>query len=235
MRQNTIENIRGLLADLEQEAGDDSKQQFTKNYNAFELPGIVTSVVEYLHPLLTPYEIAVYWYLFNKSIITTGEQYARASTRGMSAIAKSGSGKSNKISYSQIKKTLEALKEKEVVFAAGDTSQEGTLYKIATPDEIPICKELMQLNVAEEVSEIDIDKELDFYNIPENRLKIFERDGYKCHYCEKQLTRFSATLDHIQPVSEGGDNSFRNLITACLHCNAERGNKPVMDFITNDS
>jgi len=233
--RDTIERIRELLADLEQEANDDSRQQFTKNYNALELPSIVTTVVEYLHPLLTTYEIAVYWYLFNKSIITTGEQYARASTRGMSAIAKSSSDKSDGISYNQIKKTLETLKEKEVVFIAGDTNREGTLYKVAIPDEIPICKDLMQQNVAEEVSAIDIDKELDFYNVPENRLKVFERDGYKCHYCEKQLTRFSATLDHIQPVSKGGDNSFGNLITACLHCNAERGNKPVMDYITKDS
>ncbi|MDE2118063.1 MAG: HNH endonuclease, partial [Betaproteobacteria bacterium] len=71
-------------------------------------------------------------------------------------------------------------------------------------------------------------------NVSENRYKVFERDGYKCHYCGKQLTRFSATLDHIQPVSKGGDNSFENLVTACLHCNAERGNKPVMDFVTQN-
>ncbi|QCW84894.1 HNH endonuclease [Methylotuvimicrobium buryatense] len=53
---------------------------------------------------------------------------------------------------------------------------------------------------------------------------------YKPH--PTALTKFSPTLDHIQPVSRGGDNSFGNLITACLHCNAERGNKPVMDYVT---
>jgi len=224
-----------LLAELEKEAGDESEQQFTKNYNALELPSIVSSIVEYLHPILTPYEISLYWYLFNKSIITTGEQYARASTRGMSTIAKSGNGQSNKISYSQIQKTLEALKEKEVIFITGDTNRQGTLYKVAIPDEIPLCKELMQQRSKEEVLVVDIDKELDFYNVPENRLMVFERDGYKCHYCTKQLTRFSATLDHIQPVSKGGDNSFGNLVTTCLHCNSERGNKPIMDYITNNS
>ena len=224
-----------MLAELEKEAGDESEQQFTKNYNALELPSIVSSIVEYLHPILTPYEISLYWYLFNKSIITTGEQYARASTRGMSTIAKSGSGQSNKISYSQIQKTLEALKEKEVIFITGDTNRQGTLYKVAIPDEIPLCKELMQQRSKEEVLVVDIDKELDFYNVPENRLMVFERDGYKCHYCTKQLTRFSATLDHIQPVSKGGDNSFGNLVTTCLHCNSERGNKPIMDYITNNS
>lgn len=230
-----IEQIKKLLTELENEAGDEESQQFTKNFNALELPSIVASVVEYLHPLLTPYEIAVYWYLFNRSIVRTGEQYARSSTRGMSAIAKSASGQSDELSYGVLKKTIDALKEKEIVLVVGDTNREGTLYKVAIPDEIPLCKELMLQQASEEVSTIRIKKELDFYNIQENRLKVFERDGYKCHYCLKQLTRFSATLDHIQPVSKSGDNSYDNLVTACLHCNSERGNKPLIDFIANDS
>jgi len=82
-----------------------------------------------------------------------------------------------------------------------------------------------------EIKPIDTKKELDYYNVRENRLKVFEHDGYKCRYCEKQLTRFTATLDHIQPVSRGGDNSFDNLVTSCLHCNSRRGNRPVMDII----
>lgn len=233
--KDKIEQIKKLLTELENEAGDEESQQFTKNFNALELPSIVASVVEYLHPLLTPYEIAVYWYLFNRSIVRTGEQYARSSTRGMSAIAKSASGQSDELSYGVLKKTIDALKEKEIVLVVGDTNREGTLYKVAIPDEIPLCKELMLQQASEEVSTIRIKKELDFYNIQENRLKVFERDGYKCHYCLKQLTRFSATLDHIQPVSKSGDNSYDNLVTACLHCNSERGNKPLIDFIANDS
>ena len=79
--KDKIDQIKNLLAELETEAGDEESLQFTKNFNALELPSIVSAVVEYLHPLLTPYEIAVYWYLFNRSIVRTGEQYARASTR----------------------------------------------------------------------------------------------------------------------------------------------------------
>jgi 5-methylcytosine-specific restriction endonuclease McrA len=82
----------------------------------------------------------------------------------------------------------------------------------------------------ERATPVDEARELDCYNVSENRLRIFVRDGYKCHYCGKQLTRFSATLDHIHPVSEGGDNSEGNLVTACLHCNSRRGSQPVSDF-----
>jgi len=233
--QRKIDQIRELLAQIELEANDEQGHEFSRSYNSLELPGIVSSVVEYLHPFLTPYEIAVYWYLFNESIVRTGEQYARASTRGMSTIAKSSSGQSSEISYSAIKKTIDALKAKKVVFIAGDTNRTGTLYKIAIPDEIPLCKKLMQQNDSEMEVSVNIDEELDYYNVAENRRKVFERDGYLCHYCSKQLTRFSATLDHIQPISKGGDNSLGNLVTACLHCNSERGNKPIMDYVTQNN
>jgi 5-methylcytosine-specific restriction endonuclease McrA len=82
---------------------------------------------------------------------------------------------------------------------------------------------------------IDEKKQLDYYNIAKNRLKVFERDNYKCHYCDKQLTRFTATLDHIQPVSKGGGNSYENLTTACLHCNSRRGSKPVMEMYVKEN
>jgi 5-methylcytosine-specific restriction endonuclease McrA len=64
---------------------------------------------------------------------------------------------------------------------------------------------------------------------------VFERDSYKCHYCGKQLTRFTATLDHLKPVSEGGDNSFDNLLTACLNCNSRKNRKAVGDFLADQA
>ena len=84
----------------------------------------------------------------------------------------------------------------------------------------------MRLKATSTATEINLSKELDYYNVAENRLKVFERDGYQCYYCKKLLTRFTATLDHIQPVSQGGDNSLQNLITACMHCNSRRGSRP---------
>ncbi len=226
-----IDQIRLLLTTLENELENDQGKEFSKNFNVLELPSIVSSIVDFLHPLLTQYEISIYWYLFNKSIVKTGEQYARASTRSMSSIAKSTFKTSAGLSCQGTQKSINSMIEKEVLSSVGDTTKAGTLYKVCIPDEIPICKELMKAQILEEEQSINLETELDFYNIAENRLKIFERDGYKCHYCIKQLTRFSASLDHIQPVSKGGDNSFSNLITACLHCNSERGNKPVMDYV----
>jgi len=115
LMKQKLKKIRGLLSQIEEDFGDEQGRQFSKNYNALELPSVISSIVEFLHPHLTPYQIAIYWYLFDKSIVKTGEQYARASTRGMSSTAKSASGKSDDLSYGVIKKTLDALKEKEAI------------------------------------------------------------------------------------------------------------------------
>ena len=154
--------------------------------------------------------------------------------RGMRDVVKSSSGKSDSMSYAAVQKALAGLEEKGALLKAGDTTREGTLYKVCLPDEIELCKESMVIRHGNnEIAPIDEETELDFYNVVENRNKVFERDGYQCHYCQKQLTRFTATLDHIQPVSRGGDNSFTNLVTSCLHCNSRRGNRPVMDMYAN--
>jgi len=50
----------------------------------------------------------------------------------------------------------------------------------------------------------------------------------------QKLTRLSATLDHIQPVSKGGDHSFANLVISCLPRNSRRGNSPIMDSFGTD-
>ena len=127
--------------------------------------------------------------------------------------------------------TLKGLVTKGAISAAGDTNNAGTPYRIHLPEEIALCREAMSKVQEEQLPQIDPKRELDFYNIKENRLKVFERDKYLCHYCKKQLTRFSATLDHIQPVSQGGDNSYDNLVTACLLHNSQRNAKPVMDYL----
>ena len=230
--KDKIGQIRNLLDELEKSSIDPDDQTFMQNFDALEIPDIVTTIVDYLQPDLSTYESAIYWYLFRHSILKNGQPYVRTSVRGlMKGVVTSSSGQSKDLSYSAVQKALQALEEKGAILKAGDTNREGTLYKVFLPEEISLCQERMKEAKAKKLEPIDTKKELDYYNVRENRLKVFERDGYKCHYCNKQLTRFTATLDHIQPVSKGGDNSFDNLVTSCLHCNSKRGNRPIMDII----
>lgn len=58
---------------------------------------------------------------------------------------------------------------------------------------------------------------------------VFKRDGFTCHYCNEFAK--DLTLDHIVPVSKGGNNAFDNLITACRKCNAMKADKPITQFL----
>ncbi len=230
-----IQQIRDLLDSLEEGQLNADDMSFSKNYDALELPEIIAAIVDYLQPIMLPYEAAIYWFLFRQSVVGTGQQYVRVSNNKLrtGVIKSSRSNQTATLSEMAIIEALRGLDSKGIIQKVGDVNREGTLYKICLPDEIPLAIERMQIVKHEKSKEIDLVKELDFYNVAENRLKVFERDGYKCHYCSKQLTRFSATLDHIQPVSQGGKNTYDNLITSCLHCNSQRGAKPIMDFITS--
>jgi 5-methylcytosine-specific restriction endonuclease McrA len=53
---------------------------------------------------------------------------------------------------------------------------------------------------------------------------VFLRDSYRCAYCEKDVLKKDATLDHVLPTSHGGKTTFENCVTACGPCNANKGN-----------
>lgn len=52
------------------------------------------------------------------------------------------------------------------------------------------------------------------------RAAVFERDGNECLKCG---TKEALTIDHIVPLSKGGDNEASNLQTLCHRCNSSKG------------
>ncbi|MGH8505115.1 MAG: HNH endonuclease, partial [Stenotrophobium sp.] len=205
--------VREALNDLEKSLSEDSEPSTLRNVDAFELPELVAAIVDYLQPALSPYEAAIYWLLFRRSVLSSGQQYVRVSVRSFQSGLIQSFRSGQTLAYSTIQDALSGLEKKGALSKAGETNREGTLYKISLPEEIELCRERMRAEATVATPETNVAIELDYYNVAENRLKVFERDGYECHYCKKQLTRFTATLDHIQPVSKGGDNSLHNLTT----------------------
>jgi len=57
-----------------------------------------------------------------------------------------------------------------------------------------------------------------------NRIGVFKRDLYQCQYCGEHVLPSKATLDHIVPRVFGGENSWKNCVTACFDCNNKKGN-----------
>lgn len=58
----------------------------------------------------------------------------------------------------------------------------------------------------------------------EMRFEVFKRDSFKCQYCGKSAPEVILNVDHIMPVSRGGDNDITNLITSCQECNSGKSN-----------
>lgn len=57
------------------------------------------------------------------------------------------------------------------------------------------------------------------------RRNIFLRDRFTCQYCGKQITLNTGTIDHIQPKSRGGKNSWDNFAASCKPCNTKKRNR----------
>ena len=66
---------------------------------------------------------------------------------------------------------------------------------------------------------------------PTTRLAIYLRDGMACTWCGYAAEDGAQlTLDHCKPRSKGGDNTPKNLVTACFKCNASRGTRSLVAF-----
>ncbi len=229
-----LEQIRKLLGELEAEmktgapAGD-------RDFSALELPLIIQQIVDDLQPQLSPYDAAFYWFLFRHSIANDGDPHLRVSTRHLrTAVVKSSYSQAdeNPVSLGKVQDTLRALESIGAIRKEGEPNREGTLYRVLIPEEIEACRKFRAERVAAELAASEpqfkfphsgLDPSgVDLGTLRKNRIKAYERDGYICRYCQKQLTRLTATLDHVKPIAEGGDNSLDNLVTACLECNAKR-------------
>lgn len=75
--------------------------------------------------------------------------------------------------------------------------------------------------------------------------KVFARGRGRCCYCEREVNPHrnakkqagtDATIEHLIPVSKGGDDSRENLKLACMRCNNLRGTVSAdwfRDFVRN--
>lgn len=64
-----------------------------------------------------------------------------------------------------------------------------------------------------------------------DRERVFVRDGYRCHLCGFKTNPSASvpdlrapTLDHIVPLSLGGEHSMVNVACACFGCNSRKSN-----------
>jgi hypothetical protein len=211
-----IEKIRQLLGELEAESTTAPRGDI--GFSALELPDIIGEIVDDLQPILTAYDAAFYWFLFRHSIAKDGNPHIRVSRSTLRrAVVKSSytNAAENNISFGKVQDTLRALEEIEAIQKLGEPNRQGTLYRVLIPDEIAASRKFRAERLAEEPALFPVSHK----GHHENRMQVFERDGYTCSGCGKQLTRFTATVDYVKSLENGGDESTDNLITTCADCN----------------
>lgn len=65
--------------------------------------------------------------------------------------------------------------------------------------------------------------------------KVFDRDGWRCQLCGCKTPKAkrgtydndAPELDHIMPLSKGGEHSYLNTQCACRKCNIAKSSKPM--------
>jgi 5-methylcytosine-specific restriction endonuclease McrA len=63
------------------------------------------------------------------------------------------------------------------------------------------------------------------------RKSIHARERGRCFYCLRRTTPTVQCLDHVVPQSRLGRNSYRNLVSSCMECNVQKGEKAAADFL----
>lgn len=59
-----------------------------------------------------------------------------------------------------------------------------------------------------------------------DRTAILNRDGYRCRYCGVEVVDGqNAEIDHVIPLSRGGESTLDNLVTSCAACNRRKHDK----------
>ena len=62
--------------------------------------------------------------------------------------------------------------------------------------------------------------------IPVSRRGVLRRDAHRCAYCGGPAN----TIDHVQPRSRGGADSWENLVACCLRCNNKKGDRTLAEM-----
>jgi len=62
--------------------------------------------------------------------------------------------------------------------------------------------------------------------VPLSRRGVLRRDSNQCAYCKRPAN----TIDHVQPKSRGGQDTWENLVACCLKCNNIKGDKTLQEL-----
>jgi len=63
------------------------------------------------------------------------------------------------------------------------------------------------------------------YTPPLNNKALFKRDGHLCLYCGSHFKERDLSRDHVTPLSQQGQDCWRNVVSACKRCNSHKAGR----------
>ena len=63
------------------------------------------------------------------------------------------------------------------------------------------------------------------YTPPLNNHTLFRRDANLCLYCGERFLVVDLSRDHVTPLSRGGRDAWKNVVTACRRCNNHKAGR----------
>jgi 5-methylcytosine-specific restriction endonuclease McrA len=63
------------------------------------------------------------------------------------------------------------------------------------------------------------------YVPPLNNQTLFRRDAHLCMYCALRFPTRELSRDHVRPFSQGGQDTWANVVTACRRCNNHKASR----------
>lgn len=113
-----------------------------------------------------------------------------------------------------------------------ERSKTGYVVEVRLPEEIRAARpdSLGDGDAGREPRAGNIE-EMDFLQNRALRQAVHAREGGRCFYCLRQLAPTVKCLDHVVPRAERGGNSYRNLVSCCLECNTNKGERAAEDFL----
>ncbi len=113
-----------------------------------------------------------------------------------------------------------------------ECSTAGRVVEVPLPEEILAdhLKEIASRPAGSVALPANLEEE-DFLRTKTLRQAIHAREGGRCFYCLKQHTPSSKCIDHVVPRAQWGNNSYRNLVSCCRECNAQKGQCRADDFL----
>lgn len=178
--------------------------------------------LDHLAPRLDTYEQTIYLYMVRHSRLEGHEEAVigfKSARKSMGfGVGQAGSP----ISESSCYEKLRSLEQKNCVKVVG-TERTGTRIRVFLPEEISGVVPAPASDAATSI------EEMDFFGVPENRLKILARERGQCFYCLRAISPNTYVIEHVvsRPV---GINGYRNVVAACLQCNNKKGASAAEDF-----